>query len=201
MSSIGTASYYLTDNDVLFSTVHLLSMVTPWHLNFRIYYAGKWCMKLWDIYEKDLWKFYVWVWATKQISTEISFCLSYGSILAQSLFVLWLNPGSVLICPMTQSWLSPYLFCGSILAQTLFFVWLNPYFSHGSILAQSLFALWLNPGSIIICPVAHSWPGRQDWAIGKIRTEPGWAARQIRAEPGLSHRTNKEWARIEPYDK
>ena len=140
-----------------FSTVHLLSMVTPWNLNFRNYYAGKWCMKVWYIYEKDMWKFYVWVWATKQISTEISHCLSYGSILAQSLFVLWLNPGSILIFSVAQSWI-------------------NPYFSHGPILALSLFFTWLNPGSIIICPVAHSWPG-------------------------LSHRKNKDWARVEPQDK
>jgi len=137
-----------------FSTVHLLSMVTPWNLNFRNYDAGKWCRKMWYICEKDtgMWKFYVWVWATKQISTEISHCLSYGSILAQSLFVLWLNPGSILIFSVAQSWINPYFSHGPILALSLS--------SHGSILAQSLFVLWLIPG--------------QDWAIGKIRTEPGF---------------------------
>ena len=150
------------------------------------------------IYEKDLWKFYMWVWVTKQISTEINLCLSYGSILAQSLFGLWLNPGSILLFSVAP---------GSILIFPM---------------AQSLFVLWPNPGSIIICPVAHSWPGlshdrkNKAWARMSHKTNKGWARIephdkwrlsqdwaiwQIRTEIGLSHTTNKDWARIKPYDK
>ena len=143
------------DGDFLFHSSRLFSLKN-WSLKFVI-------LQLF-LLSKSFW---IWTNDLKDLLTvnpppkDWAFWTSFfeaGSVLAQSLFVMWLKSwlspyisgGSVLICHMAQSWLSPYLSCGSILAH------------H-----QSLFIMWLNPGSFLICPVAQPWllifPMAQSW--------------------------------------